>query len=185
MTLRMLGMTLITAAGAFSRNPDMQPVVIARITKADPSEFWMLAHAKSVATGLLDKAGVRVDWDRRGTSEDTITIQMDDDAPRELHRWAMACAHPFGKGPGPRIHVFRDRLQNPPWLTSGTVLGYVLAHEIGHVLEGFDHHSGSGVMKAHWGLDEYRAMQLNVLQFEELDVQWIQMGARGSSGAAR
>jgi hypothetical protein len=30
------------------------------------------------------------------------------------------------------------------------LLGYVLAHEIGHVLEGLVRHSGAGVMKASW-----------------------------------
>jgi hypothetical protein len=182
MTLRILGMMLITAAGAFSRNPDLQPVVNVRITKVDPAEFWMMAQAKSVATGLLDKAGVRVDWNQRSETADTITIQMQDNAPRNVNRLAMACALPFAKGPGARIHVFRSRLQNPPWLASGTVLGYVIAHEIGHVLEGVDHHSETGVMKAQWGIDEYRAMQVNLLRFTPLDAEWIQMGARGTAG---
>jgi hypothetical protein len=180
MTLRLLGMVSIAAAGAFGRNPDMQPVVIVRVTKSDPSEFWMLAQAKSVASGLLDKAGVRVDWDRRCASAEAITIQMDDNAPRNVNRWALACALPFAKGPGPRIHVFRERIQNPPWLPSGTVLGYVMAHEIGHVLEGFDHHSQTGLMKARWQIEDYRAMQGTALRFEALDVQWIQMGARAT-----
>lgn len=78
---------------------------------------------------------------------------------------------------GTLIVVFYDRL-----LTSLTrsrvpsVLGYVLAHEIAHVLEGISRHSLSGIMKPAWSARDYLEMQWNTLRFTEDDVYLIRRG---------
>ena len=43
-------------------------------------------------------------------------------------------------------------------------------------------HSGQGVMKAHWDIPDFRAMQMHPLPFDELDVLLIHAGARRSTG---
>jgi hypothetical protein len=49
------------------------------------------------------------------------------------------------------------------------VLGHVLAHEIGHVLQGTGRHSPSGVMKAHWDEDDYIIMRSKNIEFTRED----------------
>jgi len=52
------------------------------------------------------------------------------------------------------------------------VLGYVLAHEITHLLEGISRHSDTGVMKAGWNRTDIFAMRRGrlVLSSEDLDL---------------
>ena len=38
------------------------------------------------------------------------------------------------------------------------LLAYIFAHEIAHALQGVGRHSKSGIMKAEWTIDDYRAM---------------------------
>ena len=78
---------------------------------------------------------------------------------------------------GTRIVVFYDRL-----LTSLTgsrvpsVLGYVLAHEIAHVLQGISRHSATGIMKPKWDSRDYVEMRGKMLRFTEDDVSLIRRG---------
>lgn len=58
---------------------------------------------------------------------------------------------------------------------------YILVHEITHLLEPELRHSGSGIMKAQWSLDEYKAVAENQLTFAPEDVQLIQVGVKTRS----
>lgn len=62
------------------------------------------------------------------------------------------------------------------------VLAHVLVHEITHILEGIDRHSESGVMKAQWTVEDYRAMADKPLPFAAIDVDLIQRGLASQSG---
>jgi hypothetical protein len=53
------------------------------------------------------------------------------------------------------------------------VLGYVLAHEIVHILEGQELHSPSGIMKGHWNSRDFAEMQGAGLKFTEMDIDQI------------
>jgi hypothetical protein len=55
-------------------------------------------------------------------------------------------------------------------------LGRVLAHEITHILQGADHHSLTGVMKAHWTNDDIARMGNKPLAFDPLDIFLIHQG---------
>jgi hypothetical protein len=68
--------------------------------------------------------------------------------------------------------VFLERIQdaaaeaNVPW---DIVLAYAAAHEAGHLLLGSEAHTARGVMKAHWGREDFEAM--NQHQFHFIDQQ--------------
>jgi hypothetical protein len=51
-----------------------------------------------------------------------------------------------------RIEAMADRTQSDP----GTLLGHVMAHEIGHLLMGTSRHSPMGLMRKRWSDDEVR-----------------------------
>jgi hypothetical protein len=61
-------------------------------------------------------------------------------------------------------------------LVLDTVSGQVLAHEIGHILQGADRHSASGVMKSRWDMNDYTGMAREPLPFTDLDIQEIYRG---------
>ena len=46
-----------------------------------------------------------------------------------------------------------------------SVLGYVLTHEIGHLLLGSNSHSVSGIMSPHWNDEELRRISEGTLLF--------------------
>ena len=52
----------------------------------------------------------------------------------------------------------------------------MLAHEIGHVLQGSARHSEIGIMKANWSEREVMSMATKQLQFTRLDIELIREG---------
>jgi predicted metalloendopeptidase len=64
------------------------------------------------------------------------------------------------------------------------ILGHVIAHEIGHVLEGIARHSPEGLMKAHWGLHDYMRMKKQRLCFSTEDVDLMRRHFLSADGLA-
>jgi hypothetical protein len=83
------------------------------------------------------------------------------------HPGALGYAKPF-EGKGVRIIIFYDRLNETQRKPS--VLGHVLAHEIGHMLLRTNVHRDTGLMKAHWSPKDLNEMLTGfVLPFTEED----------------
>jgi hypothetical protein len=151
-------------------------------------------QAQAVASQIFGRIGVRIDWqpDQRSChlAGDRIAITLSNDTLAGEHPGEFAYSMPYQ---GTRIVVFYDRLRTSltaarvPW-----VLGHVLAHEIGHVLQGISRHSASGIMKAKWEARDYVEMREKALGFTEYDVSLIlggldertlQTSRRASTGA--
>ncbi len=99
-----------------------------------------------------------------------ILIDITSETPVTLQPGALAYAEAFGS----HIRIFWDRVSN----TGGSslaceLLGHVLAHEITHILVGTNHHSRTGVMKAHWTAHDIEQMRDKPLPFDPLDVELI------------
>jgi hypothetical protein len=60
--------------------------------------------------------------------------------------------------------------------TTGVLVGHALAHEIGHVLEGFSRHSETGLMKERWSTNEVLGMRDRWLHFADYDKELILEG---------
>ena len=65
-------------------------------------------------------------------------------------------------------------------VSSGEILGYVMAHEIGHLLLGPQHHDGT-VMKSHWGAAEVEMIRRRELRFNRSQ-NVAKYGTRTTSG---
>jgi len=138
-----------------------------------------LPDAEAVANKVLASAGVHVRWQdcdlparsKSTTGADTIDIRFVYSTPSGRNPGALAESRPFA-GSGVRVTVFFDRVaelsKHEPLFTP-RILGHVLAHEIGHVLQGTDLHSPTGVMKARWDDHDYCAMRAKVLRFTPED----------------
>ena len=181
--MKVIGLGLLAAAAVYSATNANGLMVVARIRQVEPHDFVMVLAAKAMASHILANAGVRLEWDKQTPGVETIEIVLDDEASPHFAPRTMAYARPFAAGSETRVHIFRDRVHGPGWLPKGTMLGYVLAHEIAHVLEGIDRHSDEGVMKARWDLEDYAAMLHNRLTFSEEDVRWIHVGTSKPVGA--
>ena len=140
--------------------------------------------ARATVTWMFARAGVRLVW-RDGElptgaasgSPVTIQVRFTREAPAGVSQDALARALPFGEE-GVAIHVMYDRIR---WVArrssrEAPILAHVLAHEIGHVLQGTNAHAPAGVMKAHWNGQDYDAMERKPLEFTSLDVEMIRDG---------
>ncbi|HJZ98585.1 MAG TPA: hypothetical protein VKE70_18875 [Candidatus Solibacter sp.] len=78
--------------------------------------------------------------------------------------------------------IFVDRLKpmvaRQP-LSTSYLIGHVLAHEMGHVLQGIARHSETGVLKQLWSPLEIDAMWNKPLRFTDHDATLILEGIRG------
>ena len=101
----------------------------------------VLGEAETTATRILGSIGVSARWSHSASHspvEDctAIQVQFDPGAPKNSFPGALAYALPY-RNDVPQIHVFLDRILLCPSLhQKGLLLGHVLTHEVGHVLEG-------------------------------------------------
>ncbi len=148
--------------------------------------------ARMIAIEVFQSAGVNLEMltglrSCEGQRDQAILVSVSMNTPSDLPPGVLARALLFE---GLHIRVFYDRIvseahdrQLRPYL-----LAYVIVHEITHILEGVDRHSDSGIMKAHWGSDEYALMRSGQLRFAEEDIELIHLGlaapvAHPASGA--
>lgn len=116
--------------------------------------FRTLQAAQLWNTQLFQEIGVALKWAEatRNRSTETcasITLEFASNTPASMLPGALAFATPYQLH-GTRIRIFVDRVlagQRTGNLAE-LQLGYVMAHEIGHILEGVSRHSETGVMKA-------------------------------------
>ena len=164
-------MKLLFLAGIIAAAEPVRPVIVHLIDNAGvPME--RIQPASAIVMEIFKGIGVKIEWRLyRPTDGSAIEITLRDSTPHDLMPRAMAYAYPYE---GVRIVVFYDRILRRGAPTH--VLAHVMAHEIGHVLEGSDGHSGDGIMKASWSADDYGAMRLGQLVFAPSDAELIRKG---------
>lgn len=138
-----------------------------------------MAKAEAATKYVLGRAGLLVAWtNRSGQMRSGIDSGRADDLPMRLYIhilqlprgssgdvFGMAFVSPDAVGS--YIDVFYGPIQALSYqrLSSGELLGYVIAHEIGHLLLGMKSHSGMGIMTPHWGSGELREASMGQLLF--------------------
>lgn len=90
----------------------------------------------------------------------------------------MASAVPL-RISGKEIVVYQSRVQ--PLMrdipsAAHLILGYVLSHELAHMMQGINRHSDSGIMKARWSRADLEHMLAGGMGFDEPDVILIRDG---------
>jgi hypothetical protein len=188
-------MALAVATDAWPRNegtrrPGGTDVVVC-LKNTGAVTLPVLDLARITASRVFATIDVQIKWHdgdqpSAGTSAAAIIAgQIDTHVAGESHPGALAYALPYQTA-GTRIHVFIERM--PPLgqgRSNGVFLGYVLAHEIGHVLQGFSSHSNAGVMKAQWDGNDIQRMLSYSLSFSEADVMMIHTGLEKSAAMSR
>jgi hypothetical protein len=151
----------------------------------------LTAGSKQTASEVLRKAGVTIAWQRpgpqaSGVPRTWVRIQLVEGTSNERPAEVLAVSYPYARC-SQDITVFLDRIRSVShgFANESTLLAYVLAHEITHVIQGIDRHSQSGVMKARWTEKDRAAIFERRLGFEDVDVQLMRRGlAAGLCGGA-
>jgi hypothetical protein len=102
-------------------------------------------------------------------------------------RWPHAgesCGYALLRTAGIFYHCVDRELAkyDPSPVERGRFLGYLIAHELGHLLIGPGVHSGGGIMKAHWGYKEVQWIRQGSLLFMPFDVVRMHNGLAARRG---
>ena len=144
--------------------------------------------AQEIVAKIFSEIGLKIQWRMppsiRDCSRDPlisrIAVAFSWNTPDGFHPGALAISDPYATR-GACVTIFMDRLK--PMLAGSPaktrfLLGHVLAHEIGHILQGICRHSEEGVLKAHWSQTEIRSMRAEPLSFTSHDTMLIFAGIR-------
>lgn len=166
---------LIVWAFSFStsiaaKSPDSIPHV--QVSLFDDAHLppGTLAEAQSKASAIYAQAGIDLDWlvclpadptDFTPSHSPCSALSWPEHlSVRILPRGRGIASDVFGQafvddsGRGVYSNVYYANLAsspNHPGIGDGEMLGYVLAHELGHLLLGTGSHSPTGIMQATWG----------------------------------
>jgi hypothetical protein len=96
----------------------------------------------------------------------------------------FAAVAPVGMG---RIaYVIYDRVRSTATdaaMSEVDLLGFVMAHEIGHLLLPGDSHPGTGLMKGRWHVRDFRQLDVLTLAFSEVEATEIRQTIQNGSPA--
>jgi hypothetical protein len=126
---------------------------------------------------LFSRIGISIVLISRQRQPDpsTIVVELWDYAPRNLDRYTMGRAT---VGDDSRLaNVYLNRVKEFAGSSdprkAGSILGYVMAHEIGHLLRDEPTHEPTGIMKAHWTGMDAQEMFVGVVAFTSADAERI------------
>ena len=166
-----IGCLLLMAA---AQAPGQERELAVGLENSQVVPFTVLAQAQATAARIYAGIGVKLIWRSKASTE--IWMQFDTGVAADVHPGAIGYAMPYGRT-GTRIHILPERVDGTGSRRLGTILlGHVMAHELGHVLEGLNRHSESGVMKARWDDGDLDEMLVRPLSFSSTDAEWIHEG---------
>jgi hypothetical protein len=144
-----------------------------------PGSNTQVFRAEETASQIFARIGVKLDWrsDRRSCAPPNrgIVVTLSEQTDPAFHPGSLAYAFPYEQV---TIVVFYDRVKAarvPP------LMGYVLVHEITHILEGANDHAKEGIMKSRWDERDYAEMRRERLTFTGRDVMLIHNGLKTQS----
>jgi hypothetical protein len=135
--------------------------------------------ALKTATELFAASGVKLRVMTKktlGADDDAIWLRLMNRAPREVGKRVLGAAI-LDRQPRAAL-VFCDRVMEFAETSEsnriGILLGYAIAHELGHLLRNEPGHSVTGVMRGHWKQPDIILMLQGAIAFSSEDRAQIQ-----------
>lgn len=181
--MRLLGTVMMAAIGASAWAGQTGEARVSSVTVCvDKGGPGVDSSAQMIASKVFGAIALKIKWVDDGScpsSLDAIKVRLSHETPENLLPAALAYALPpeATHFEGAHIAVFWDRIKRPGRSVSAAqLLGYVLVHEITHILQGINRHSAAGIMKAYWNDADYYKMRRSTLSFTEDDIDLIHLG---------
>jgi hypothetical protein len=137
--------------------------------------FMFAAQGKGIATRIFKDIGITLHWHagRRPGGDGPWAIEVrTGSAPANASGYSLAASFP----PDRLITIYLDRIkENRDPSVDLSLFGHVVAHEIGHVLQGEARHSREGILKQAWTPDDYSDMAAGRLTFTAEDVRLMRL----------
>ena len=175
--LLVAGLALVAAGSGFGAPQGVRAAVDVYLSSRGN---WLLQPGTPLASAIFNKIGVRLIWHagELPAGQGAIGICIVEHAPKSASPKALASAQLSGSSRS-EITIYEDRVQS--LLDEGRGLaavatGYILAHELAHVMQGVARHSESGILKVRWSGDDWNEMMIHKLAFTDSDVELIHRG---------
>ena len=172
---RLTTVGILAAACLQAAHQTVTAYVSSDVGLASPALYMSECRAAKV----FSEAGIQIKW-RLGTApsyNDTmqrvVQVRIVSRAPDSANPGALAVALPYE---GIHLTIFYDRVTRVMPEAPQVLLGYVLVHEITHLLEGFSRHSFAGVMKGNWDRMDGCRMRNDKFFLSAEDTQLIHIG---------
>jgi hypothetical protein len=148
--------------------------------------FWdVMGSAETLVSDTFAKVGVNIKWHagsppknyRSDAGRTIFSIRWAERVPATSSAGALAVARPLS--PEASITLYEESLRrflNRYRDTQNIVFGYVVAHELAHLMQGLNRHSDSGILKAQWSYKDIYQMASGSLDFTAYDVELIHDG---------
>jgi len=135
-----------------------------------------LQISRRVVDNIYRRIGVDIEWRCAHSSfEREIDIRFVKSAAKGRSPAALAFTAP---SEGRTVWILLSRLHQLPEANREQVIGFLMAHEMGHLLQGVARHSARGIMKASWTAHDLYLMAKETLNFEPEDIDLIHRGLR-------
>jgi hypothetical protein len=173
----MAAMTLGAVEGTLAQSKPLINVMVC-LEGGIPGE--LLDTARLAGSRMFRRVGVRLVWRKLASpscvqnKSEYVAVTFSRRTPPDRFPAAFAYALPYGPN---QIEVFYDRVLLAAEPTQAAILAHVLVHEITHILEGTNMHSG-GVMSAQWTERDLNQMVVQPLPFDPADVILIERGLK-------
>ncbi len=192
-TLALIGVS-VSAKSRIALAPGQ--TISIRVYEHAQTPAGVLNSATDQASWLFRAAQIRISWEfpsteppeDQGTDMTSPAFQQPDPRPyivvRLIRRMpatvfpgALGYALPFAHA-GAHVVIFYDRVETLAHSfnkATHLILGYAVAHEIGHVLLGSSDHSAGTLMQAQWTSATWRLASIGLLAFSREEAE--RMGA--------
>jgi hypothetical protein len=176
---------------------ERQPEITVRIYNYADAQETVLEKAKTEARRLLRTSAFDIRWidcpvhpeqreryrgcaDAVSPADIVLRLVPRSMEPKEDLEHALGFSLPFGGQPATRAYVLYDRVREKVRRYEGisefSLVAYVMAHEIAHLLIGDDRHSPRGVMKAGWRQRELIDIERGIMSFSRDELRLIETG---------
>jgi len=168
---------LIAGAPAWASDAGQIPTRVVTVCLVAGGNAGFINAGQAKANLILTQAGIQLLWrhdERSCIAARGIVVAISHTTPEDQRPGALAFARPFE---GTHVVLFYDRVRDSaqPALVP-TLLGYVLVHEIAHMLQGLLRHSATGIMKPRWNDRDFAEMRKGNLKFTQEDIRMIHAG---------
>jgi hypothetical protein len=167
-------------------NEDIEPRVTLDVQVHNMARAWVdvVTEAEEEAAGIFHAAGIQIKWNEcRCSPVLSPTSVMLRIIPRYYRSMQMSSRREnlgyavAGTEGGGLATVFYDRVQaTAKGENLSRVLGYAIAHEIGHILLGQSSHSSAGLMRANWSEKDLKPVHRDQMQFTPEEAERIRAG---------
>ena len=145
------------------------------LSTASIQSSWVAGPVEELGNLGMDFTAYAAKACRADLGPAIVRLQILPQAPAGLPAQALGLSLPCARS-GVQVTIFADRVASVSETagpTFGRVLGYVMAHEVGHVLLQSDTHTTAGLMKGTWSKSDWQRAAVSVVSFSPAEARQI------------